>query len=76
MNILEKEFTPLNEAELDIIAGNYMQDFNKMEYPQAVTLLKMLLSTNKSFFDKDLHGLLIRRLYMIIEWDKHPERLL
>lgn len=79
MNILEREIKPLTIDELKIIENNYTQNFNNMSYSEAVILLKSVLSLKKNYakyIDNELHGLLIRRLYMIIEWDKYPERLL
>lgn len=76
MNILDLPITPLTDEEMIYITTHYIQDFNKMDIDAALTLLKLLLSTSKEYLDSELSLLVIRRLYMIIEWDKYPERLI
>ena len=76
MNILDLCLTPLTDEELIFIDMHYVQNFNKMSLDSALALLHMLLMASGDYIDDELKHLLIRRLAMIIEWDKYPERLI
>ena len=76
-SILDKEYKPLNDEEMEKLTRSYSQDFNKMNPKEAVNLLKLFLPlANNNSIDKPLFKLLVRRLNMIVNFNENPELLI
>lgn len=76
-SIVDKEYKPLNDEEMEKLTRSYSQDFNKMNPKEAVVLLKLFLPlSNNNSIDKTLFNLLVRRLDMIVNFKENPELLI